>query len=290
MVSIIVPAYNEGRTIERCLDAMLDGAEPGEFEIIVVPNGCKDDTAARARAYENRGVKVIETPVGSKSNALNLGDQAATRFPRFFVDADIVLTPAAIRDVASMLGEDSDLVVAAPRPIVDYADRSLLVRSYYTVWTSLPYFTEGMVGSGVYAFSRKGRARFDRFPDIIADDEFARLQAAPHERACSDRTSFRITPPTSLRAILHINTRVRAGNYELRAKFPELARHDNTNPARSLRVIARTPRLWPHAPVYLGLQFLAKLRAHRKLRQRQEKIWERDESSRAEPVGGRARS
>jgi hypothetical protein len=66
--------------------------------------------------------------------------------------------------------------------------------------------------------------------------------------------------------------------------------NDNTNPARSLRVIATTPSLWPHAPLYLGMQFLAKLRAHRKLRQRAEKIWERDESSRAAPAGGRARS
>jgi glycosyltransferase involved in cell wall biosynthesis len=286
VVSIIVPAYNEGRTIERCLTAMLEGTKAGELEVIVVANGCSDDTAARARAFESRGVKVIDTPVGSKSNALNLGDALATRFPRFYVDADIVLTPQAIRDVAAMLDDDSDLVVAAPRPIVDYSERSLLVRSYYTVWTSLPYFTEGMVGSGVYAFSRKGRARFDRFPDIIADDEFARLQAAPHERACSSRSSFRITPPTTLRAILHINTRVRAGNYELRERFPELVRNDNTNPSRSLQVIALTPRLWPHAPLYLGMQFLAKLKAHRKLRQRAEKVWERDESSRAE--GGRS--
>jgi hypothetical protein len=44
--------------------------------------------------------------------------------------------------------------------------------------------------------------------------------------------------------------------------------------------------LWPHAPLYLGMQFLAKLKAHRKLRQRAEKVWERDESSRAE--GGRS--
>jgi glycosyltransferase involved in cell wall biosynthesis len=290
VVSIIVPAYNEGRTVERCLSSMLEGTAPGEFEVVVVANGCTDDTAARARKFASRGVKVIETPVGSKSNALNLGDEAATRFPRFYVDADIVLSPAAIRDVAAMLERDPELVVASPRPIVDYADRSLLVRSYYRVWTQLPYVTEGFVGSGVYAFSRQGRARFERFPDIIADDEFARLQAAPHERRCSDRSSFHIKPPTTLRAILHINTRVRAGNYELREKFPELVANDNTTPARSLRVIARTPRLWPHAPLYLGMQFLAKLRAHRKLRQRAEKIWERDESSRAEPTGGHPRS
>ena len=281
MVSIVVPAYNEGQTIERCLSALLEGVQPGEFEVIVVANGCKDDTADRARKFEARGVQVIETPVGSKTNALNLGDQAATGFPRFYVDADIVLTPAAIRDVAALLRDNPEIVVAAPRAQVDLRGRSVLVRSYYRVWTALPYFTEGVIGAGVYAFSKAGRKRFGEFPDIIADDEFARLQAAPHERCNATGSSFTITPPTSLRAILHINTRVRAGMYELREKFPELLANDNTNPRRSLSIIATSPELWPHAPIYLGLQFLAKLRAHRKLRSDAARVWERDESSRA---------
>ena len=281
MVSIVVPAYNEGQTIERCLSALLQGVEPGEFEVVVVANGCKDDTADRARKFEHRGVQVIETPVGSKTNALNLGDQAATSFPRFYVDADIVLTPDAIRDVTALLEDNPEIVVAAPRAEVDLRGRSVLVRSYYRVWTSLPYFTEGVIGAGVYAFSEAGRKRFDEFPDIIADDEFARLQARPHERRNATRSSFTITPPTSLRAILHINTRVRAGMYELREKFPELLANDNTNPKRSLSIIATSPELWPHAPIYLGLQFLAKLRAHRKLRSDAARVWERDESSRA---------
>lgn len=279
MVSIIVPAYNEGQTIERCLSTILADARPGEFEIVVVPNGCRDDTAARARKFEGRGVKVIETEVASKIYALNLGDRHATSFPRFYVDADIELSAAAIRDVARLL-EDDDVLVAAPRAVVDYRDRPPLVRSFYRVWTSLPYFTEGVIGAGVYAFSERGRARFDAFPDIIADDEFARLQVAPHERRSSPHSSFKITPPTTLRGIVKINTRARAGNYELRKKFPHLLANDNTNAARSLQVIARTPRLWPHAPIYLGVMFLAKLAAHEKLRKKQEKVWERDDSSR----------
>ena len=284
MVSVVIPAYNEGRTIERCLRTMLDGAEPGELEIVVVCNACKDDTAARARKFEDQGVTVIDTPTPGKANALNLGDAAATSFPRFYVDADIQLSIHAIRDVASMLGDDSDIVVAAPKAVVDYRTRPPWVRSYYEVWTRLPYFNEGMVGSGVYAFSRKGRARFETFPEIIADDEFARLQARPHERASSENSTFTITPPKSLRAIVNINTRVRAGNYELREKFPGLVGNDNTNPARSLREIVKNPRLWRHAPIYLGVMFASKLLAHRKLRAKQEKVWERDESSRGEPA------
>lgn len=281
MVSVVIPAYNEGQTIERCLRTMLQGAEPGELEIVVVANGCKDDTADRARKFEDQGVTVVETPVGSKVGALNLGDEAAKSFPRFYIDADIDVTIEAIREVAQMLERD-ELVVAAPRPVVDYRSRSRLIRSFYEVWTSLPFFTEGVIGAGIYAFSEKGRARFDRFPDIIADDEFARLQAAPHERGNSRQGTFTITPPTTLWGVLKIFTRARAGLYQLHERFPELSRNESTNPGRSLQVIARTPRLWPHAPIYLGMMFAAKLRAHRKLQRNEAHKWDRDDSARAE--------
>jgi glycosyltransferase involved in cell wall biosynthesis len=282
MTSIIIPAYNEGQTIERCLRTLLDGAEPGEFEVIVVANGCKDDTADRAREFADQGVTVIETEIGSKPRALNLGDDAATRFPRIYLDADIGLTAHAAREVAALLDDESDVVLAAPRAVVDYRKRNRWVRAYYEVWTRLPYFTEGLVGSGVYAFSRKGRERFDEFPDIIADDKFARLQASREEIATTKSSTFTITPPTTLRGILHIKTRVRAGNYELAEKFPELLRNDDTSPARSLKTIAKNPSLWKHAPVYLAVNTLAKLQAHRKLRQQRHREWERDESSRAD--------
>ncbi len=288
MVSIVIPAYNEAQTIERCLSTLLRGTTPGEFEIVVVPNGCSDDTAARARRFEDQGVEVVETSVGSKTNALNLGDAACTRFPRFYVDADIELEADAVREVAKML-EREEFVIAAPRAIIDYRRRNRWVRAYYDVWTRLPYFTEGVIGSGVYAFSKRGRARFDQFPDIIADDEFARLQALPNERGSGRNGTFTITPPTSLWGILKINTRVRAGNYQLRERFPELVRNDNTNPARTLSVLAKSPRLWPQAPVYLGVMFLAKLRAHRKLKRDEALTWDRDDSSReAFGQGGRS--
>lgn len=283
-IAIVIPAYNEGEVIERCLKAMLADAREGEFEICVVCNGCKDDTAARARRFEPR-VKVVETPVGSKIGALNLGDEHVTGFPRFYVDADVQLTAQAIREVAALLGDDSKIVVAAPQAVVAYQDRSPLVRAFYKVWTSLPYFRENMIGSGVYAFSKKGRARFDRFPDVIADDEFARLVASPSERRATKAATFTIHPPRTISGVLLINTRARAGVYELRDKFPEMQRHGNTSSGRTLRILATTPRLWPHAPVYLGVMFLAKLRAQEKLRKRQEKVWERDTSSRA---GGRS--
>ncbi|MFT6791229.1 MAG: glycosyltransferase involved in cell wall biosynthesis [Cellvibrionaceae bacterium] len=282
MTSIIIPAYNEGTTISRCLNSFLADAKVGEFKVIVVCNGCKDDTAERAREYEARGVTVIETEIGSKILALNLGDEAATSFPRIYLDADITLTAKAIRDLAELLADEanSDIVLAAPKAVVDYESRNPWVRAYYKVWTQLPYFTEGIIGSGVYAFSKKGRERFGKFPDIIADDEFARLQALPHERTNTTSSTFTITPPASLRGIIHINTRARAGLYELQEKFPELIASDNTSPTRTLKIIATSPSMWIYAPIYLFAMVYAKLRAHEKLKNKKHGEWERDESSR----------
>ena len=279
MFSIVIPAYNESSVIDRCLTAMLEDYKPGEFEIIVVPNGCKDDTAEKARAYGDP-VKVVETPVGNKIGALNLGDEHATGYPRMYIDADIVVSTAALREVAELLHDDSPILVGAPRAVIAYDDRPPLVKSFVKVWTSLPYFSEGLIGAGFYAFSRKGRERFGKFPDIIADDGFARLVAAPHERGTTKTHTFTIRPPATIKAMANIMVRVRAGAYQLREKFPEMFDNETTDSGRSLRSIATRPDLWRHAPIYLGVMFYAKLRAHRKLSLQQQKQWERDDTSR----------
>ncbi len=278
--SIIIPAYNEGTNINRCLDTLLKGATEREFEIVVVCNGCSDDTAERARSYETQGVRVLETPVASKVVALNLGDGEATAFPRFYVDADIRVPIAALREVVQLLNDHPEVLLAAPPAEVDFDESDPFVRAYYRVWTQLPYFTESMVGSGIFAFSRLGRERFDKFPEIIADDEYARRMVRPEERRTSSGSHFTISAPRTLRSLLNVNTRVRAGMYQLDDRFPELSQNRGTDPGRTLRVIAANPRLWLDAPVYLGIMFLAKLAGKKKLSGENAMRWNRDETAR----------
>ena len=47
-VSVVIPAHDEEAVIERCLGTLLADARAGEVEVVVVCNGCTDDTAARA--------------------------------------------------------------------------------------------------------------------------------------------------------------------------------------------------------------------------------------------------
>src|SRR6187431_2740219 len=101
-VSIVIPAHDEESVIGRCLAALTDGAAEGELDVVVVCNGCKDGTAAAARAAAP-AARVIEIEAASKPRALNAGDAAARAFPRLYVDADVVLSLAAVRRVAAVL-------------------------------------------------------------------------------------------------------------------------------------------------------------------------------------------
>jgi len=85
-VSIVIPAHNEEAVIAGNLRRLLDGSRPGEFDVIVVANACQDGTARAAATVE--GVRVLDTEVPGKPNALRMGDAECATFPRLYLDAD----------------------------------------------------------------------------------------------------------------------------------------------------------------------------------------------------------
>jgi glycosyltransferase involved in cell wall biosynthesis len=278
MISIIIPAHDEGSVIERCLRSILDGAEPGELEIIVVCNGCRDDTAARAGRFGDP-VKVLDTSVASKSHALNLGDQVARGFPRFYIDADVEVTLDTIRRVAQSLCSGR-LLAAAPRMTVNLQECSWPVRAYYGIWTRLPYCAERMIGSGFYALSEEGRRRFDVFPDIISDDGFVRLQFSPAERDVVEDCHFVITAPRRLADLISIKTRSQFGKYQLHAKYPAMIRNDPRSYQPFLAALMRQPRLWPCLVVYCFVLYVVRARSLYRFLRGRDRVWDRDDSSR----------
>src|SRR5690606_37204162 len=151
-------------------------------------------------------VRVVETEQASKIAALNLGGAAATGFPRIFLDADVDVSLDAIEAVADLLRQ-GDVMTAAPAMRIDTAGAGPLVKAFYAVWLRLPYHGQGMVGGGFYAISQAGRKRFDRFPPIIADDEFIRALFQPHERATAGGLTFTIRSPRTLADLVRVKTR-----------------------------------------------------------------------------------
>ncbi|MFT5443949.1 MAG: glycosyltransferase involved in cell wall biosynthesis [Myxococcota bacterium] len=277
-ISIIVPAHNEANVIGRCLQAMTEGAKPGELEILVVCNGCTDNTREVAEGF-GEAVTVLESEVASKNAALNLGHASATSYPRFYIDADIVLPLESIRKVADVL-RSGKIHGAAPRMRVDLEDRGWPIRAYYDIWLRTPYVEAGMLGSGVYAISEEGGSRFTTFPDIIADDGFVRLLFEPDERLSVDDTWFLMTPPETLRSLIHINVRRRVGRFEMAELHPDTSEDEATYQRGALYRLFLKPSLWPGLAVYLYAKFACMAIYAVRQRQGRHKEWNRDDTSR----------
>ena len=85
--SVVIPAHNEESVIGRCLEALTSPevitAAPEPLEIVVVCNGCTDETAAVAQKFPC--VTVIEIPESSKVAALNAGDALLLNFQEFIL-------------------------------------------------------------------------------------------------------------------------------------------------------------------------------------------------------------
>jgi len=100
LVTVLVPAYNEGAVIQGSIRSLLKLDYP-QYEIIVIDDGSSDDTYRKAMAYEGeRGravVRVIRKPNGGKALALNTGIQNASGEFILCMDGDSTLHPATLR-------------------------------------------------------------------------------------------------------------------------------------------------------------------------------------------------
>lgn len=96
MISFIIPAYNEEQLLGRTLEALARAAKTtGEpFEIVVVDDASTDRTAAIARAAGARVIPVHHRQIAATRNA---GASAANGEMLFFIDADTVVTAAAVQ-------------------------------------------------------------------------------------------------------------------------------------------------------------------------------------------------
>jgi glycosyltransferase involved in cell wall biosynthesis len=277
MISVIIPAHNESSVIARTLKAMTDGAEPRELEIIVVCNGCTDDTADVARNFRPR-VRVIETSIARKTHALNLGEDAAQGFPRIYADADVILPIDAIRQLAARLNR-GDVLAVAPTPVFDLGACSWPVHACYEIRSLLPSSREGIGGSGVYALSEAGRGRFKEFPKLTADDGFVRIHFRPEERETLRAVHSTVFPPRTIRDLIATKTRAHYGSYELASLFPKLWANRGESNNNSLIRLFKSPFLWPRLAVYCAVTVIAKSRARRRI-QSSTMNWERDDTSR----------
>ncbi|MFF1340332.1 glycosyltransferase [Streptomyces sp. NPDC058290] len=288
MTSIVIPAHNEGRVIGRLLDALLADAPASGPDIVVVCNGCTDDTAAVAGARGPR-VRVVEIPTPSKHTALRIGDEHARGFPRLYVDADVEFAAAGVRTLAGALAAGPDLLAAAPGRDIPLSGCAWPVRAYYRVWQRLPAVREGLFGRGVIAVSEAGHARIAALPPLMADDLAASLAFASEERCVVEAARVVVHPPRTWGDLIRRRVRAATSSAELErfqaagaSGSPEGAHAPSARTGTGdLRALLRDrPSLLPGVVVFVVAALVARRGARKAIRTGDFSTWLRDESSR----------
>ncbi len=276
--TIIIPAFNEAFVISSTLNALKSLLLNEDTQIIVVCNGCTDNTAEVVKKI-SPDIVCLETTIGSKSYALNLGDSVAKFFPRIYLDADITLSVESVNAMVDTL--KNPMVFATSAEVqMNLINSSWSVKAFYDVWLKLPYCKAGMIGSGVYALSEAGRKRFDNFPAIIADDGYVRCLFTDDERPPTVGAYAVVNAPKNLINLIKIQTRSRLGRYELKEKFPQLLNNETKDYSQAMKSLCLNYRLWFKIAIYISVNLLSRVRANYQYANKQTKIWERDESSR----------
>lgn len=118
-LSVVVPAYREGRRIHGNLTRLIGELDKLNvtYEVVVVSDGNTDTTVREAKRVASPAIRVFHYPMNiGKGFALSCGvDQSAGDLVTF-IDADMELDPATIgRFIKIMQAEGCDAVIGSKR-------------------------------------------------------------------------------------------------------------------------------------------------------------------------------
>jgi cellulose synthase/poly-beta-1,6-N-acetylglucosamine synthase-like glycosyltransferase len=135
LVSVVVPAYNEERVIERTIDSLL-ASDYRNFQIVVVDDGSTDATlhVLNVKYRHNSRVSVHSRLNGGKAEALNFGWRQSLGEIIIALDADTMFEPQTIPALAHRFANESIGAIAGNSKV---GNRINIV----TKWQALEYVT-----------------------------------------------------------------------------------------------------------------------------------------------------
>ncbi len=111
-LSVIVPMYNVSAYVRECLDSLVCQTLQ-DMEVIMVDDGCTDDTPSIAQEYANYNMNfhLIHKKNGGLSDARNYGMKFAKGEYIGFLDSDDFVEPTLYEKMIKVAEEGNDIVV-----------------------------------------------------------------------------------------------------------------------------------------------------------------------------------
>ena len=170
-VSIIIPMYNEEKTIGKCIESLLDQSYPSDnYEIIVVNDGCNDNSEEIVKNSIIKSGKKVEIKLVRQENqgaaaARNFGVKFSRRAVVLFIDADCIadyrwieemIKPLLRYDIAGVQGayKTKQKEIVAQLVQIEFEERFIKLRQTEYV---------DFVGSFSAAYKREVFEKFNGF-------------------------------------------------------------------------------------------------------------------------------
>lgn len=173
-VSILIPVWNEEKSIERTLKSILSSNYPKEkFEVIVIDDGSTDESLKIAKRFRSNIVKVYSKENGGKGSALNFGIKKSKGEIIFSMDADTFVEPRTVKNMVRFF-KNKDVMSSTPAMVI-YKPKGLLQRVQYIEYLtglflrkSFSYLNAIHITPG--AFSAYRKTFFDKYGDYDEDN------------------------------------------------------------------------------------------------------------------------
>lgn len=114
MVTVVVPAYNEEKTLAATLDSLINLDYPNDkYEVIIVDDGSKDKTWKIASEYAktHKNIRAFHTKNGGKGRALNFAIKKAKGEFVGALDADSFVDSKALKAIVSRFDDPNTMSV-----------------------------------------------------------------------------------------------------------------------------------------------------------------------------------
>ncbi|MEK7460350.1 MAG: glycosyltransferase [Patescibacteria group bacterium] len=118
--TIIVPCWNEEKTVSKTIDSLLRLDYPKrKLEIVIVDDGSTDHTWEVVQKFKNNPqVKLIHKENGGKHTAVNLAIEQCSSELIGCLDADSFVDKDALKEIANAFNEDREIMAVTPMLVV----------------------------------------------------------------------------------------------------------------------------------------------------------------------------
>lgn len=109
MISVIITAYNAEKTIEKCLNSILD-TKYNNYEIVIVNDGSTDNTEDIIELFATDKIKYFSKPNTGVADSRNFGIEKANGDYITFVDSDDFVSSNYFENVDKYIEQGADLI------------------------------------------------------------------------------------------------------------------------------------------------------------------------------------